>query len=210
MNAPVPWPPVDNTQGSATPAPLDPTAVQAGGPFNEGDTVRRTSETPLRYAAIGIMPGRNFTVRLGTQVRNGVISVEGTRGALDAALFELVSRAADHQPAPKPKPVWMPGDTGMATVSGKANVRVMRVLRDDRDHVARPWASDHPIGGWLLHEELHVTDFVPDEPRPLPTREQVVRAMHDDNLRHGEPRLTVTAREHLADAVLALLRGESR
>src|SRR5690606_5364663 len=109
-----------------------------------------------------------------------------------------------HQPAPEPEPEWKPGTTGTATlnnlVGGNSAVglRAMRTLRDG-------------VYGFALENGLSiaddattysVSDFVPDEPRPLPTREQVKAALEP-----GWGRDSITA---MVDAVLALLRGESR
>lgn len=138
------------------PAPLDPS--KAGGPFGKGDTVRRTSETPLRYAGLGIMPGRNFTVREGTEVPNGVISVEATRGVLDAALFELVTRATAHQPAPEPEPEWKPGTFAEATVHGYPGIRVWRV---EGGEPRLGWTTNVPVDDATWHSDSDVTDVRP-------------------------------------------------
>lgn len=196
----------------ATPAPLDPS--KAGGPFGKGDTVRRTSETPLRYAGLGITPGRNFTVREGTEVPNGVISVEATRGVLDAALFELVTRATAHQPAPEPEPEWKPGTTGTATlnslVSGASSLgmRAMRVIDEDGTG-----SFVFENSKWIRDDATtwSVSDFVPAT--EALNREHLAGALahrygDHDNLGDTSPS---TQQDYLndADAVLALLRGES-
>jgi hypothetical protein len=194
--------PGDYGKPDTAPAPLDPS--KAGGPFGKGDTVRRTSETPLRYAGLGIMPGRNFTVREGTEVPNGVISIEATRGVLDAALFELVTRATAHQPAPEPEPEWQPGTTGTATIN---NVPGARVLRAGVEGVMTWWVAQDGC----KYDDSEVTDFVPDA--ETPSREHLAGALAErygdrDNL--GDADLaTQQAYLNDADAVLALLRGES-
>lgn len=166
----------------ATPTPLDPAAVKAG------DTV-----TIVGDAA----------------------KVEGKVHAVfmeDALVFEIgyshfkVSGAdawtlTAHQPAPKPE--WKPGTVGTAgTVRGLGYTGP--VVRTD-EHLL-PWWTPSRVDGAHYHGEDTVTDFVPDEPRPLPTRDEVRKAVWhaaaDDAL--------VKTIEEVTDAVLALLRGESR
>lgn len=125
------------------PAPLDPSKVKVGDTVTverEGVTVRGKAGTH----GLGIL----------TAV---FISGVGTLYFRDGWTL------TDHQPAPGPEPEWKPGTAGTATVQGKAGVRVMRLDPDDRTAQILPWVSDHMIGGWYVHEDADVTDFVPDE-----------------------------------------------
>jgi hypothetical protein len=180
------------TGANTTPAPLDPSKVKAG----DTVTVHVKFENP---------EFRDFTIT--GEVYNameGAGLYVGGWPLLDHTQVTLT----DHQPAPKPE--WKPGTTGTATIAGKPGVRVMRVDPDDRTTQVMPWASDHMIGGWFFHTDETVTDFVADETRPLPSREAMAEAMHDDRLPGGQPRLTYLQRLILADAIIANQRGESR
>jgi hypothetical protein len=117
------------------------------------------------------------------------------------------------QPAPKPEV--KPGTTGTATVRGVKGIKVMRVTNEggsDPHEMDPNWVSadlvdqGHKVNGYdgtYLHHDSDVTDFVPDEPRPLPERHEV----HDALLKAlGESFDCCDA----TDAIMALLRGESR
>ena len=118
-----------------------------------------------------------------------------------------------HQPAPEPEPEWKPGTTGRATlhnlVSGLSSVdlRAMRTLRDGVYGFA--FANGLSIADDAT--TYSVSDFVPDA--QTPAREHLAGALANhygdrDNL--GDADLS-TQQAYLndADAVLALLRGES-
>lgn len=130
------------------------------------------------------------------------------RGCESAGSLFLVRR---DQPAPKPE--WDPGTSGTATVRTIPNVRVMRL-----DGVTQPWVSVTffaPAGdvkgeGQNRHDDWQVADFVPDETRPLPTRDQVAEAVMTTDKATGNHGLYPDVATKAADAVLALLRGESR
>lgn len=165
--------------------PLDPSKVKAG------DTVAVRVEADPKNGGTFEVTGKAY-MDYGPFGGAGVVKV----GAHSLDGYNVTLTA--HQPAPEPE--WKPGTVGTATVQPfGADVRVLR------SNSGRGWYCE---AGFF--EDAEVTGFVPDEPRPLPTRNELVKAMHDDYLKGGEPRLTVTAREHLADAVLTFLRGESR
>lgn len=101
---------------AASPAPA--MGPQIGGPFDAGDSVRFVGPLPgllSTYAGLGVIPGRVFTVREGTSIHNGIITLEGTSGALRAKYFELVARA---KPKP-PEAEWKPGQPVSAVVDGE-------------------------------------------------------------------------------------------
>lgn len=184
-----------------TPAPLDPSKVKAG------DTVT------LDVAPVGHAPG--FTVEGEVYASDA----PGNQSALCVGGFLFDHHRATltaHQPAPEPEPEWKPGTTGTAhVVSGDATKggRVFRKVRGMVVHRPAP-IDDYMFVTtegelWSLEGE-YCKGFVPDETRSLPTRDDLARVMHDDYLPNGEPRLGRTAREVLADAVLAHLRGEVR
>ena len=104
----------------------------------------------------------------------------------------------DHQPAPKPE--WREGIAGTAVVG--PNRREVRAYAVGKGAVVEAVG-----GGYAVWNADDVHTFVPDEARPLPTRDEVADAMHDDHL--PGLRLGRKSREMLADAVLAFLRGES-
>lgn len=95
----------------------------------------------------------------------------------------------DHQPE------WKPGTFGTARVNTTDN---------DPDTRARGFVNED--GGFTYwsgiasFEAADLIDFVPDETCALPTREQVVELLNRSTLSYPA----------LADALLALLRGESR
>lgn len=72
-----------------------------GGPFDAGDSVRFVAQGAGAYGRAGMVYGRVFTVREGTNVERGVIGLEGMRGMWPAKKFELVAKA-------KPKPAGAP------------------------------------------------------------------------------------------------------
>jgi hypothetical protein len=110
-----------------------------------------------------------------------------------------------HQPAPKPE--WKPGTTGTATlnnlVGGNAAVG-MRVMRFSND--GGGFVTETGLSVLDSATTYSVSDFVPDEDRPLPTREEraqvvdLLIAFSNDRADEWDT----------ADKILALLRGESR
>jgi hypothetical protein len=158
---------------------IDPAAVKAG-------------DTVTAYIVPGDAP--SFTVTGETHATGRGVQI----GNWPIADSHVTLTA--HQPAPKPE--WKPGTSGTATVRGQKDTRVMRVI-DARHPEGVAWSSAIWIDGWLMHGDEDVTDFVPDEPRALPTVDEMVGALEfagDDG---------VHVREH-AEAMLQYLRGESR
>jgi hypothetical protein len=173
-----------------TPAPLDPSKVKAG------DTVAvevENSNTGVpTYTVSGEVhdddQGRPWVgpILLNSKYPGGPVSVTIT----------------DHQPAPKPE--WEPGTSGTAALNGVPNARVMRA---GVGGVMTWWVAQD--GCKYSDEEL--TDFVPDEPRPLPTRDEVGPAIHEAMARNGYPFYgDAKAILDATDAVVALWGGESR
>jgi hypothetical protein len=168
-----------------TPAPLDPSKVKAG------DTVTIHVVCAHPFDVTGEVydaTGSPFPGTAGLSV--GTVSLESTSVILTA-----------HQPAPKPE--WKPGTSGTATVRGHEDIRGMWVR-----HVVptasydRAFISDDGISS----RPDYVTDFVPDETRPLPTREERAKLVD---------LLIAWSNDHAdewdtADKIIALLRGESR
>lgn len=179
-----------------TPAALDPSKVKAG----DTVTVRATDYEMGTYEVSGTVVGA-----LG-----GVLCV-GPARIVQNGKWRTHYTLTDHQPAPNPE--WKPGTTGTATIRGFEDVRVFRI-----DHSARgEWgwvaATAFPTDRFgVVFEDDEISDFVPDEPRPLPTREQVEHAVQGTVLalypNPGPKRDEMIA--EAVNAVLALLRGESR
>lgn len=171
----------------ATPTPLDPSRVKAG------DTVT------LRVGA-GDLP--TLTIAgLTHKTINGVY----LGGWRINRLPDYVTLTA-HQPAPEPEPEWKPGTVGTATIRDVKGVRgVWATLWGGEPYFAILEADKSGTGS-LSSTAEHVTDFVPDEPHPLPTREQIAVAIARADSHESQSNLYLKN----ADAVLALLRGESR
>jgi hypothetical protein len=176
-----------------TPASLDLTKVKAG----DTATVRveYTGEDP----ALPFEVTAEVTERRG-QRWVGPVTIDREGGYTTTLIA--------HQPAPEPEPEWKPGTTGTAEVVREGANGGPRMFRRTRGMVVhRPAPIDDDMfvttegEMWGLEGE-YCKDFVPDEPRPLPTREQVNAALEP-----GWGRDSITA---MVDAVLALLRGESR
>jgi hypothetical protein len=168
-------------------SPLDPSKVKAG------DTVTLTGDTAKvegKVRAIFVEDALVF------EVGYNHFKVTGTD------CWTLT----DHQPAPV---VIAPGTTGTATVRGQKDVRVIRTAPHRGSY---SWVSE-PLDGPYLHAVSHmneaVTDFVPDESRPLPSEYDLVMAITDESPMHLGKEARTTAKS-AARRVLALLRGESR
>lgn len=110
-------------------------------------------------------------------------------------------------------PEWAPGTTGTATlnnlVSGNSAVGLRAVRTGSQE--SRP--------GFALENGMHITDdsstysvsdFVPDEPRTLPTEAELTEAMYGvvTNLRATAADYAAAVHAHLVRN--ASLRGESR
>lgn len=176
---------------------IDPSTVKAGDTvtLTKGETSVRGPVTGISYAG-----GGEWDFRVGE---------ESYRRTGHIGLWAVTA----HQPAPESEPEWEPGTTGTATLNNRVTGNSAVGLRAMRT------ASREGVPGFALENGLSisddavtysVSDFVPDEPRPLPTRDDLARIMHDDYLPNGMPRLGRTAREELAAAVLRFLRGEVR
>jgi hypothetical protein len=175
--------------GCSEPAPLDPSKVKAG------DTVTLESGTALVRDVVTDV--KAFTSPDG--VTRYQFQTAEVPDPLEVGVFYVVGPAAwtltDHQPAPKPE--WKPGTTGTAVVG--PNRHEVSVYGVGQGAVIE--AID---AGYALWTADDVHSFVPDEPRPLPTRDEVAEVIRG---RFGG---ALSAWYEDADAVLALLRGESR
>lgn len=176
-----------------TPAPLDPKAVKAG------DTVT------VHVLGLPDMPDYDVTGEVYEFSRPGAgLPLHVGGHSLSNPSVTLTA----HTPAPEPEPEWKPGTTGTAEVVREGANGGPRVFRKTRGMIVhRPAPIDDDMfvtteGEMWSVEGLYCKGFVPDEPRPLPTREQVKAALEP-----GWGRDSITA---MVDAVLALLRGESR
>lgn len=176
------------------PAPLDPAKVAIT--LKGGDYIEAESDGTKIGGKVSHVTERGFVAieHLGEFAVHHITASplpEGYR------MFVLTA----HTPAPEPEPKWEPGTAGTATlnnrVSGNSSVglRAMRTLRDDVYGFAF-------ANGLTVTDDAttySVTDFVPDEPRPLPTRDEV-----HELITNGDGCCDTT------DVVMALLRGEAR
>jgi hypothetical protein len=176
----------------AAAGPLDPSKVKAG----DTVTLERTKRNDRVDALVEEVP------------QPGVLLLEGWGAVFQIGTVDPAWTLTDHQPAPKPE--WEPGTIGTAgTVRGLGYTGP--VVRTE-EHLV-PWWTPSKVDGAHYHREDHVTDFVPDEPRPLPTREQIADALGKlSGLTTWTQGGGLTNRScgMLVDAVEALLRGESR
>jgi hypothetical protein len=182
-----------------TPAPLDPSKVKAG----DTVTVSLTDYELGTYEVSG-------TVRATS---GGALMVGPTCIASNGT-WRKAATLTDHQPAPKPE--WGPGTSGTATALSTGNVHGFW-------HLAGPHISDTDTFAFTSDEGVtvpgrYVSDFVPDEARPLPTRDEVREALTIARHEHESHVATYPESDdgmrgqdaHQAEAIDALLRGESR
>jgi hypothetical protein len=176
-------------------APLDPAAVKAG------DMVTTYAELAALPEGSAVVDRMNDT---GVIEGGSIHYPETSPQTLERAAKKYGPFTVVYQPAPEPEPVWEPGTSGTATllVGADANSRriVVRLTGNE-------FALEYPLAWADLdgnrYIESEVSDFVPDEPRPLPTLDEMAEALEfagDD---------TMHRREH-AQAMLQFLRGESR
>jgi hypothetical protein len=127
---------------------------------------------------------------------------EGFSGHL-AVGPHLLSRISivltDHQPSPKPE--WKPGTKGEATINGR---KVGGFISKAENQIGFYYWNG--FTGRTSYTAVVPDDFVPDETRPLPSWEQVRTAVW----RAADDSTRVSTIDEIADATLALLRGESR
>jgi hypothetical protein len=170
---------------AATPAPLDPSKVKVG----DTVTVRvEEFDIPDPYE----VTGKAYVGPIGMAV--GGFLLGGDRVTL-----------TDHQPAPEPERE--PGTSGTATVEGKAGVQGTWVRSlNGEDYFATHHAETST--GNLAHSD-QVTDFVPDEPRPLPARDELAKAITRGTRRSADDHAIIhKVNGHAAaDRVLDLLGG---
>lgn len=101
-----------------------------------------------------------------------------------------------------------PGTTGSATVRGVEGVRGVWATLHDGERYFVILEADKAGTGSLSSTAEHVTDFVPDQPRRLPTEYDLVAAITDDSPLHlGESALE--SAKNAAKRVLFLLGGAS-
>jgi hypothetical protein len=170
------------TAERTTPAPLDPSKVKAG------DTVTLTR---------GKQVVTDIVVRL-----DSVTPPEGGFSIiLEETSYQYLTHTGwtltAHQPAPKPERT--PAQFGHALVDGQP----VHGFRTSFVGDAAAAAFVFPIadGGYMQVNGDAYSDFVPDEPRPLPTREQVGSLLAQFGMGYSVTFL---------DSLFALLRGESR
>lgn len=111
---------------------------------------------------------------------------------------------------PEPEPEWEPGTKGEATING----RKVGGFISESDGV-RGFYYWNESAGHTSYTGAIPADFVPDEPRALPSVDQVAEAIRGVNepdppsVGQGEP-LYLLGDRLAAERVLDLLRGESR
>lgn len=184
-------------QHSATPAPLDPTLVQAGKAPEPGDTLVWTNS--------------GIEVRV-TELTPAAVVFAWSNGAVGQLPWSEWFNYL--QPAPKPE--WKPGTSGTATALHTSNVHGFCHLAGPDISDTFAFTSDEGVTvPWR-----DVVCFVPDETRPLPGWRKI-----RDALREGTAaaypgsvekpwsdidETTLHHYDQMATAVEALLRGESR
>jgi hypothetical protein len=171
---------------------LDPTAVRAGDTVTlTGPTGRATVTGPV--SDVVYIGGGEWDIR---------IEDTSTYRVGRIGLWALT----DHQPAPEPEPEWKPGATGTAEVVREGANGGPRMFRRTRGMVVhRPAPIDDDMfvtteGDLWALEGNYCKDFVPDEPRPLPTREHLRSTVGVAHLGAGNGMV-----DRITDAVMALL-----
>jgi hypothetical protein len=159
--------------------------------FATGDSVRFIGPDEFRFAKHGIVYGRTYTVRDNTHSDDDVISLAGVRGVWSAGYYELVSRAADHQPAPEPEPTGP--QFGHALVDGQS---VHGFMTTGQSGAAPIFVFPMPDSGYMQVTSEVFSDFVPNEFWPPVTREERANVVD----------LLIA----LSNEILTLVRGESR
>jgi hypothetical protein len=140
-----------------------------------------------------------------------VVQVPKWHTNADSGISGLIGDVVIRREVPAPKPEWKPGTTGTAhVVSGDATTKEGRVFRKVRGMVVhRPAPIDDDMfvttegDLWGLEGE-YCKNFVPDEPRPLPTADEVQRMLIKFADGYWETDKAAVA------AFLAFLGGESR
>lgn len=197
-------PPLPTQDGDGRePAPLDPSKVKAGDTVTLEDRRSNTHDDSITPDPDWRLSGKVREIHVTHSHSDGTPyawSVRIGHTPYQMGTAEWTYTLTDHQPAPKPAPATF----GTATVEG--------IRRPGFTYLAG--VAGHEGGGFIsfLYPEgdtyfatSQFTDFVPDEARALPTREEVVAAIRTVDLTVGGYLLG-----RIADAVMALLRGESR
>lgn len=195
----------DFEPADATPTPLDPKSVHVGDTvtvrfIETGDVL-----TTKAYQPDDVTKPGEWVYLLGWPLNKPM------GHGLAVTKFEILAI----EPAPKPEPEWEPGTVGTATVRTVPNIRVMRL-----DGVTQPWASATffaPAGdvkgeGQNRHDDWQVTDFVPDEPRAVWSRQGLRAALvHSDSLKTDPGTgMTYIDPDLATERLAAYMRGESR
>lgn len=175
-----------------TPAPFDPS--KAAITLKGGDYIEAESDGTKIGGKVSHVTERGF-VAIEHLGEFAIHQITASPQADRYRFFILT----DHQPAPKPE--WKPGTSGTATALHTSNVHGFCHLAGPDIPDTFAFTSDEGVTvPWR-----DVTDFVPDESRPLPTREQVREVL---GVAHLGPINGMVERQ--TDAIEALLRGESR
>lgn len=179
-----------------TPAPLDPKSVHVGDTVTVRFTETGDVVTTKAYQPDDITAAGEYVYILGWPLHRA----NGTFG-LAVSHFEILAI----EPAPKLEVKPEPGMTGTATVEGKPDTRGVWL----RSLGGRLWFATYEAAtsSGNLADAEEVSDFVPDEPRPLPTRDQVSEALE---IRFKEARLDGWGpfSYHATNVVMGLLGGE--
>jgi hypothetical protein len=172
---------------------LDPSAVKAG----DTVTVQVITADQQKFHLTGEV--RN----VGASLWVGPICID-----LPADDIERVT-LTDHQPAPKPE--WKPGTSGTASVrlmGPFSTVETAEVVNGPailgENETVTVWAAGR---GFIHSQGGDVVSFVPDETRPLPTRDEIRQTAFDAYRRTP---WGADAFYAVADSILTLLEGESR
>lgn len=162
---------------------VDPAAVKAG------DLVE-VVVTPVGHAPEFIVKGQVWTSSAGALFVGNVEPLASPRVSILA-----------HQPAPRPERV--AAQFGHALVDGQSVHGFLTSYVGPDYHPM--FVFPMPDGGYLQAHGDGFSDFVPDETRPLPTRDELADAIKYVNQRGGD-----LMPHTVAAKILAYLRGESR